>query len=288
VVRPRDPRRRAQPDQVVVRQEVPAPGPGGRVRVHLPVGRGHRGGQLRPDQVPAHREARGAPDLAAGARPPLADPPPAHGQSAQRRRAQVGYRSSSSGLCRRVRQVPSRLRLTLGLSLQAVLQVERERPVLRQQHGAAVRGVGGDDGAGVLARGVAVRVAHGPERPHLRLGPRLQARVLRAGRPLAQRRRRRQPVRAPPGHPHARRRRQGVQGGVGHGPLRGETAVLRRAAGVQQEVEGGGGGGRVLDRPLPEAGEERLTECRQRGNSSVGRRLDDRNIDTPNILAQRA
>jgi len=226
VVAPRDPRRRARPDQVVVRQEVPAPGPGGGVRLRLPLGRGHRGGQLRPAQVPADREERRAGDLAAGAGPAVADPPPAHGARPERRRPP------------------------------AVLQDERARQVLRQQHGTAVHGVGGDDGARVLARGVAVRVAHDPERPRLRLGHGLQARLLRAGRPEPQRRRRRQRVRVPPGHPHARRRRQGDGVGVvvGERPVSGETAVLHRAAGVQQEVEEGRGGGRVLDRPLPEIG----------------------------------
>jgi hypothetical protein len=196
------------------------------------------------------REGGATGDLAAGARPAVADPPPAHGA----RRAERG-------------RPP------------AVLQDERARPVLRQQHGPAMRGVGGDDGARVLARGVAVRVAHDPERPHLRLGHGLQARLLRAGRPEPQRRGCRQPVRAPPGHPYARRRRQGDDDGchigIGDGrPVSGQAAVLHRAAAVQQEVEVGRGGGLVLDRPLPEPGDDhRLTVGRSeaaQGSTVVG------------------
>lgn len=130
----------------------------------------------------------------------------------------------------------------------------------RQQHGAAMHGVGGDDGAGVLAGGMAVRVAHDPERPHLRVGPRLQARVLRRRRPEARRRHRRQRVRPSPRHPHARRRRRQAGGEAvvdgdegGDRPARREAAVVHRAADIQPAVEGRGGGGRVLDRPLPVA-----------------------------------
>uniref|UniRef100_A0A453GBL6 Uncharacterized protein n=1 Tax=Aegilops tauschii subsp. strangulata TaxID=200361 RepID=A0A453GBL6_AEGTS len=204
VVAPRGARGGRGPDQVVVRQAVPAPGPRRRLRLHLPLGRGHRGGRLRPHEVPQDRQEGGARDLAAGAGPPVADPPPAHGPRAPRRDGAP-----------------------------AVLQDGRRREVLRQQHGAAVHGVGGDDGAGVLARGVAVRVADDPERPRLRLGARLQARVLRAGRPELERRHRRQRVRAPPRHPHAGRRRrqgagaegEGVVGDVG-GQVRGAAAIV--------------------------------------------------------------
>jgi hypothetical protein len=196
------------------------------------------------------REGGATRDLAAGARPAVADPPPAHG-------ARLAERGRPP----------------------AILQDERARPVLRQQHGPAMRGVGGDDGARVLARGVAVRVAHDPERPHLRLGHGLRARLLRAGRPEPQRRGRRQPVRAPPGHPYARRRRQGDDDGchigIGDGrPVSGQAAVLHRAAAVQQEVEEGRGGGLVLDRPLPEPGDDhRLTVGRSeaaQGSTVVG------------------